>query len=79
MIEAIVEYYSEEEFLKADGFDEAILGVDENTNRLIYSVKKCISILMRDMDEEDALEYFSYNVSGGYVGEQTPIWCYDNF
>ena len=25
------------------------------------------------------IEYFEYNVSGAYVGEQTPIWCYDNF
>lgn len=34
---------------------------------------------MRDMSEEDAIEYFSFNVSGGYVGEKTPIWCQDNF
>jgi len=31
------------------------------------------------MTEEDAMEHFSYNVEGGYVGEQTPIWCQDNF
>lgn len=77
MIEEIIEKYEDEEFLKADGFDEAIIGVDESTMRLIYSVKKCIFILMEDMCEEDAIEYFSFNVSGGYVGEKTPIWCQD--
>lgn len=77
MIEEIIERYEDEEFLKADGFDEAIIGVDESTMRLIYSVKKCILILMEDMSEEDAIEYFSFNVSGGYVGEKTPIWCQD--
>jgi hypothetical protein len=79
MLEQIMEMYSEETFLKADGFDDAIIGVDESSYRLIYSVKKCIGILMKDMEYEDALEYFSYNVSGSYMGEKTPIWCYDDF
>jgi hypothetical protein len=79
MIDKIIEQYEDETFLKADGFDEAIIGVDETTMRLIYSVKRCIEILMRDMSEEDAMEHFSFNVSGGYVGEKTPIWCWDNY
>jgi hypothetical protein len=79
MINKIIEQYEEETFLKADGFDEAIIGVDETKMRLIYSVRKCLEILMRDMSEEDAMEYFNFNVSGGYVGEKTPIWCSDNF
>jgi hypothetical protein len=29
------------------------------------------------MNEEDAIEYFEYNVSGAYMGEKTPIWCDD--
>jgi hypothetical protein len=77
MLDNIIEKYDGELFLKADGFDEAIIGVDETTMRLIYSISKCIEILCRDMEQEDALEYFYYNVSGSYVGEQTPIWCDD--
>jgi hypothetical protein len=46
MINEIIEQYEDETFLKADGFDEAIIGVDETTMRLIYSVKKCIEILI---------------------------------
>jgi len=78
MLPYILEWFPEEEILKADGFDEAIIGIEENTYRLIYSVSKCIEILSRDMDEEEALEYFYYNVHGAYVGEKTPIWCKDD-
>ncbi len=78
-VDEIVEMYSDESFLTADGFDEAIIGVDESSMRLIYSVTKCLEILQaQGMDETDALEYFSYNVSGAYMGEKTPIWCNDN-
>jgi len=79
MIKEIIEQYGDSEFLRADGFDEAIIGIDESTMRLIYSVSKCIEILMRDMSEGDAIEYFEFNVSGSYVGVMTPIWCYDRF
>ena len=79
MIDSIIERYPDDSFLKADGFDEAIIGVDNKSMRLVYSVSKCIEILCRDMNEEDAIEYFDYNVSGAYMGEKTPIWCDDIF
>lgn len=77
MIDRITETFPEDEFLKADGFDEAIIGVDTASMRLIYSVNRCISILCLDegMEVEDAVEHFEYNVRGSYVGEKTPIWC----
>jgi len=79
MIEQIFEMYEDEEILLADGFDDAIIGIDNKSMRLIYSVSKCLDILSLDMSEEEAEEYFEFNVSGSYVGEKTPIWCYDNF
>ena len=77
MIDKIIEQFPDEEFLIADGFDEAVIGVDTVSMRLIYSVTKCISILCldEDMDVDDAIKYFEYNVRGSYVGEKTPIWC----
>jgi hypothetical protein len=78
MLDKILEWYADDELIILDGFDEAIIGVDENNPRLIYSVSKCIEILCRDMDEEDAVEYFSYNVSGAYLGPNTPIFCRDD-
>lgn len=78
MIDKILEWFPEDEILKADGFDDAIIGIDDSSMRLIYSVSKCLEILSQDMDEEDAIEYFEFNVAGAYVGEKTPIWCRDN-
>lgn len=65
--------------LSADGFDEAIVGIAERCGQpalLVYDRQKCIKILVdRDgMTEEEAVEYFDFNVSGAWVGEHTPIW-----
>ena len=79
MMQDLIEIYPEESFLKADGFDDAIIGVEESSMRLIYSVSKCIDILCKDMSLEDACEYFTFNVQCAYVGDKTPIWCADNF
>ena len=75
----IIERYDDEEFLKADGFDDAVIGVCHTSRRLIYSYAKCIEILVEgeDMGEIDAIEHLSYNVINSYVGEKTPIWCID--
>ncbi len=78
MIDKILEWFPEEEILKADGFDEAIIVIDTNEMRLIYSVSKCIQVLCRDMNEEEAVEFFDFNVRGSYVGDKTPIWCVDD-
>ena len=67
--------------LKADGFDEAIIGVARRCSQpdlLAYSVTKCLEILMEDgMTYEEAQEYFEFNVAGAWVGEETPVWVYD--
>ena len=79
MIQEIIDQYPDETFLKADGYDEAIIGVDETKMRLVYSVGKVLEILQRDMNQEEAIEFFEFNVSGAYMGERTPIWCHDEF
>jgi hypothetical protein len=79
MLDIIIERYQDEEILIADGFDEAVIGIDTKSMRLIYSYKKCIHILMNNMSHADAVEYMDYNVLDAYVGEKTPIWCYDFF
>ena len=79
ILEEILEIYEDESFLIAEGFDEAIIGVDESEMRLIYSVNKCLEILIKDMSKEEAIEHFEFNISSGYIGEKKPIFCYDNF
>lgn len=70
----------EESFLLADGLEEAFIGIGYqfNTPLAIYSKSKAIQCLMKEgMDEEQAYEYFDYNVAGAYVREQTPIFLED--
>jgi hypothetical protein len=73
-IELLEEQFPEDEYTTADGFDEAILGLDPQSGRIIYDIPTCLEILQRDMSEEDAIEYFDFNVLGAYVGLLTPIF-----
>ncbi len=78
LLQSLIESYPDTEFLIADGFDDAVIGYHQQSERLIYSIKKCIDILIEEgMSEEDALEHFYYKVEGAYVGEKTPIWADD--
>ena len=66
----------DDEFLKINGFDDAIIGVEESVEqKLIYDIDKIAEILItRDqMTEDDAYEYISFNITSAYVGEKTPI------
>ena len=65
-----------DELLKIDGFDEAIIGVQESIEpKLVYDIDKIAEILMTrdEMSEEDAYDYISYSITSAYVGEKTPI------
>jgi hypothetical protein len=64
------------ELLKADGFDEAVVGVVQRMGiqAICYDQDKVIAILMKDMSEEEAIEYFEYNIAGAWVGESTPFF-----
>jgi hypothetical protein len=81
MLEGIIEYYGDDSFLLATGFDEAVIGVETPSMRLIYSVTKIIEILMTrdEMTMEDAMEFYEFNIKGGWVGDLTPIWCDDMY
>lgn len=76
-LDEILDQNPEEQFLTADGFDEAVIGYEPASGRLVYSIEACISILARDMEYYDAVEYFEYNVLCAYVGDLTPIFIYN--
>ena len=71
-----------EETLKVDGFDKAIMGYAGRCGMndvLLYSMKKIIKILKKrdGMTEDEALEYFYFNIKGSYMGEGTPLFFDD--
>ena len=67
----------DEPIMLADGFEEAFVGIARQFNKpiAIYHRDRCIKLLMRQgMSEEEAEEYFSFNVEGCYSGDQTPAY-----
>jgi len=77
-LEKIFEVYKNVNLVLVDGFDDAILGVDEESHRVIYSIDKCLQILLeKGMESTEAVEYFDHKVVATYTGDKTPIWCDD--
>ena len=73
ILQQILNDFPDEGFMKAVGFDSAIIGYCSG-GRLVYSVDKVIDILMKDMTEEEAIEFFEFKIECAYIGEQTPIF-----
>jgi len=61
-----------------DNLDKAIIGYDDKQMKVIYSSTKIIEELMsQGMNDEEAIDWFEYNIDCAYVGEHTPIICQD--
>mgnify|MGYP000387935144 CR=1 FL=1 len=58
-----------------DGFEKAIIGIDQIANRIIYDKQKMIHILVKSgMDYNQAYEYLHHNLWSGWLGKETPIY-----
>ena len=69
------DYGSSDDVMFADGLDDAIIGFEPSLWKVVYSRTKCVDICVKDgMDEEEAREYFEYNIRGAYMGEMTPLF-----
>ena len=65
------------EALLADGHGNALAGYDTK-GRAIYFVNEIIGNLTKEgMTEEEAFEFFDFNIECAYVGEYTPIYMYE--
>ena len=64
--------------MKIDGHDEAIMGVVHRFGQdaiLCYDYEKVISQLVTDgMTDEEASEWFDFNIIGAWGGEGTPCF-----
>lgn len=72
---------SQNNILLADGFDDAIIGIDTSNEvfRIIYDKQKMADILQEKdgMSMEDSWAYLEYSVFGAHVGEGSPIYGYE--
>ena len=65
-----------DDILLADGFNDALVGVTSK-NIAVYDINKCFKVLIKQgMSEEDAIDFFYFNVEGAYVGEPPPIYIH---
>ena len=62
----------------ADGLDDALAGYDSR-GRAVYLIEEILGILVtRDgMTEEEAQEFFDFNIDGAHVGQFTPIYMWE--
>jgi hypothetical protein len=65
-------------FLKADGFDDCLLGVTVDAGLLVYDVNAMAERLEKDdgMSADEAMEYLLYNTLFAYVGDKTPLYVW---
>jgi hypothetical protein len=78
-LESIITKYYGEVIYTIDDFDEAVIGIEESTMRLIYSVCKCFEII-KNKGIEDIKDYFYFSVHGhGWMEEKRVIFCFDDF
>ncbi len=73
----IVEIYGQKTLEKIDGFDNAVIGLEVKTDRLIYSVKKCVNILKTKMSAEEATDVFYTDIYSQNANEKKVIFCED--
>ena len=78
-IKKILDIYPNEKLIKADGFDDCIIGVSHRYGEpfiLAYDEEKVIKKLMKrdKMTRQDALEFYTYNIIGSWVGKKTPVF-----
>lgn len=72
----------DEELILADGLEEAFIGVARKFGKpfAVYSKAKTLEVMMsHGMSEEEALEFFTFNVEGAFVGDQTPAFMEDTY
>lgn len=80
MLDKILEAYPGELFLRADGFDGCIIGIEPNKMVIAYSCKRCIDeIVGRGYNYVDAVEFFEFSVRNVDFGPKTPVFIEDNF
>lgn len=72
------ELYPDINMLRMDGYDDCIIGIVERCTMepiICYDVDKVIKKNMQfGMTEEEAVEYYSHNQLGAWVGTGTPCF-----
>ena len=78
-VDEVADRYDGESMLKADGFDDCLMGVVSRFGQpyiLCYSREAMLEKMVeRDgMSYDEAVEFFEFNILGAWVGDGTPCF-----
>ena len=66
-----------------DGLNEAVIGQTTKDGEwvLVYSADKIVDILMKrdGMDQDEAVEFYDYNIGCLYAGPRTPVLMWERY
>ena len=81
MLQQILENYPDQPFVILDGLDKAVIGVDQNAERLVYSINDIVDCFVEQgMEPDEAIEFYEYNTARAIpYKEHAPILVYTDF
>jgi len=82
-LQQILDNYPEETFIKLDGLDDAIIGVETSQEpfRLVYSINDIVDCFVEQgMTPDEAIDFYEYNTARSipYI-TNAPILIYTDF
>jgi len=73
----ILQVYKQKTLKKIEGFDDGIIGMEVKSNKLIYSVKRCIKVLTMKMSIDEAIDCFYSDIYSDEKNFGKVIFCED--
>lgn len=80
-LQQILDNFPDQPFVILDGLDNAVIGVDQNAERLVYSINGIVDCFVEQgMEPDEAIEFYEYNTARAvpYI-ENAPILIYTDF
>jgi hypothetical protein len=80
-LQEILDNYPDQPFIILDGLDNAVIGVDQNAEKLVYSINDIVDCFVEQgMEPDEAIEYYEYNTARAvpYI-DNAPILVYTDF
>ncbi len=81
LLQQILDNFPDQPFVILDGLDNAVIGVDQNAERLVYSINDIVDCFVEQgMEPDEAIEFYEYNTARAvpYI-ENAPILIYTDF
>ena len=64
--------------LLATGYDDCLVGLTLRDGEWValYDATRIITKLAQEMTDDEALEFFEFNIEGSYMGNKTPVFIF---